>query len=161
MIRTIKSKDLSNFIDFCKNKDKYSDFYVEVDGEKRFLTDRSTAIKVFNSCLKRNNECFVIDRNDEIKGLMIVQNYDSKNFIRTLTKSKKDLQDLFNYLKWKQIPNLTIKVKSHNRNYIYLNKKTKRFMLSYGMKRSGFYIKFVNGKEIILKKKDYNRGSNK
>jgi len=157
MIRPIKSKDLKNFVYYCQNRDSYSDFYVTKDNKRLFLNNIAIAKQVFTNCLKYNNKCFIKEENNEIKAVLLIIGYKDKfprKYIKVLSRSKHDFQDLFAYLQWQNLKDLFIKVRNTNKNFVKYDEKTKRYKPSYILRKSGFSIIAVRDREVLLKKEN-------
>ena len=157
MLRQLKSKDQSNFIYYCQNKD--NDFYITKDNKRFYLTDIKIAKQVFNDCLKHNDKCFVKEEHDVIKAIMLIVGYKDKfprKYIKVLSKNKKNFEDLFSYLQWQNLKDLFIKVKIYNKNFVKYDEKIKRYKPSYILRKNGFSIIAVREKdrEVLLKKSD-------
>jgi len=78
MIRTLKSRDLKNFIHYCSQTDDHSDFYIVKNNERVFLSDPKASKKVFNNCLKCADKCLIYEENNEIKGILILTGFVDK-----------------------------------------------------------------------------------
>jgi hypothetical protein len=159
MIRLLKNKDLKNFIYYCQNRDNYSDFYITKNNKRIFLNNPIVAKKVFNDCIKRGEKCYVKEEGNEIKALLLIIGYkekDERKYLKILTQSKNDVKDLFSYLIWQKLPsNIFIKVHKKNINFGRFDEKTKRYNLSYAVRKAGFRVIAVREREVLLKKEEY------
>ena len=164
MIRPVKSKDLQNFIYFCKTRDEFSDFYITKNNKRLFLSNTEIAKQVFKECTKYANKCYIKEDNGEIKAVLLVlgfKDHFERKYIKILAKTKKDFEDLFTYLQWQKISNLFAKVKNTNTNFVKFDKKINRYKPSYILRKNGFRVIAVREKEVLLKKEDNNRGYHK
>lgn len=166
MIRTLKSKDLTNFLYYCSGKDRYSDFYITKDNKRLFLTNYKICKKVFNDCLKRGDICLVYEENNEIKAVLFITGFADtfeRKYLKILSDSQKYTSDLIKAIAWYYNKDLYVKLKKNNptsevllgtKNYNYYfkeNLNTKRF------KGFGFRFKGNRGAEILLLRVPYNK----
>lgn len=143
MIRTLKSKDLTNFLHYCSQKDHYNDFYITQDNKRLFLNNLKISKKVFYNCLKRGDKCLIYEENDSIKGILIITGYVDKfprKYIKILSSNRKVLEGFFKILGWIYKFDLYLKVKKNNPIY----NVSKEF---------GFKFQGSRGKEILLFRK--------
>jgi len=164
MIRPLKPKDIHNFISFCQTRDKFSDFYITQDRKRLFLNNAIVAKKLFNDCLKHGDKCFVKEENNSISAILLVVGYKGKfprKYVKMLTTCENDIKDLLNYLQWQKLPNLFVKAKKTNRNFLKYDERTKKYKPTYFMRKNGFRIIVERDKEILLKKEEYRRVYNK
>ena len=164
MIRSLKSKDLKNFIYFCNYRDPYSDFYITKNNKRLFLNNAKVATQVFYDCLKCGEKCFIKEDNNEITGIMLILGYADhfeRKYVKMLTKKQDDCRDLFRCLQWQKLNNLFIKSRKNNVQFVKYDKRlkdnpyTKGYKPSYFARKTGFRIIVVRDKEILLKKEEY------
>lgn len=156
MIRKLSPNDLTNFLAFCQKKNR--DFYVELDGNKIYLTNFDNCRFIFNKCVKQNLKCYIKEEND-ISGILIINPVGKDNFVRVLANSYDDVEKLFFYLNWQKIPNLVIKANKRNKQLVHWNKRTNKYFSSWSIKKLGFQTEKVLDNEVILKIKDRYRGN--
>jgi len=166
MIRPLKSKDLKNFIYYCKECNNHDDFYITKDNKRYFLNNATIARQVFYECIKWNNKCYVKDEEGVIKGIILVVGYKDKyprKYVKILAQNKRDFQDLFNYLDWQKLKDLFIKVNINNSHFVKFNRKYKTYKPAYILRKTGFRIIKIreDKKEILLKKEERRYGFNK
>lgn len=164
MIRKINKKDLNNFLDFCSKNDKYRDFYITENNKRKYLTNLKVSKRVFKKCLKFGDKGYIKMEDGDIVAFLMVTGF-SDNFHRKYVtmnfRNKKDLEDLFRFLKWKKFPELYIKVKKKNKDFVYYDKNRNRYKPTYPCRKCGFYIKASRGEELLLTNKDNNYEFNK
>lgn len=117
MIRSLKHKDLINFVSFCSQRDKFSDFYVTKNDKRLFLNNQKIAEKVFNDCLKNGDKSFIYEENNEIKGVLLIVGYSDKSdrkYIKILANDEKVMDSLFKMLMWTINTDLYLKIRKDN-----------------------------------------------
>lgn len=159
MIRTLKSKDLINFIHYSSQRDKYSDFYITKDNKRLFLTDLKISKKVFSNCMKCGDKCLIYEENNDIKGILLLTGFADKfhrKYLKIFAHKEIIISNLIKALNWHYNCNLYIKVKKFNpiteillgtKNYnscFQTNLNVNRF------KGFGFKFKGSRGKEVLL-----------
>lgn len=159
MIRSLNKKDLTNFLSFCSQKDRYSDCYITRNNKRLFLNDQKVCSKVFSNCLKHGDKCLIKEDQEEIKGILLVTGYADqypRKFIKILAQDNQTIDDLLKSLTWTHNTDLYIKIKRDNpiQQIATGNKKDFRGF--------GFRFQGSRGKEILLYRKynekfDYNK----
>lgn len=161
MIRKLKMSDRLNFLDFCSQREKYSDFYITKDNKRLFLSDLKTCNKVFNDCLKRNDKCLIKEKDGSIDGLLLINGYADKHYrkyMKLYSYDKQTIDDLIKTITWTFPTDLYVKVKNENpilevllgtRIYNLIFKKNSRdSFIGYGFRLIG-----RRGKEALLCRK--------
>lgn len=164
MIRQLKSQDLVNFLDFCSKKDRYNDFYITEDNNRKYLTDLNVSKRVFNRCLKAGDKCYVKISSGEIRGILLITGFSdnfNRKYVSVFAESRKDTEDLFQFLNWQKLPELYIKAKKNNKYLIQHNKETDRYYPSYPLRKARFYVRASRGKELLLTNKEKKYEPNK
>lgn len=170
MIRSLKSKDLKNFIYFCQYRDPYSDFYITKNNKRLFLNRVDVAKTVFYDCLKHGDKCFIKEENGEIIAVLLIIGYKDKferKYVKMLTKTENDCRDLYRCLQWQRLSNLFIKSRKNNIQFVKYDERlkdnpySKGYKPSYFARKTGFRIIVVRDKEILLKKEEYRYEHNK
>jgi hypothetical protein len=138
MIKHLNYKNYIDLFDFlsCTN-DRYEDFYVTIDKERKFLKNNWYLIKK----VLHKHECYgLVDKG--FNGIiMIVRDKGFRPYVKLLTKSSKYNIDLLKFLKWNFSEiDLYFKLKKDN-------------PLSEQIKRTGFIKVGDRGREILFFKK--------
>lgn len=137
MIQKLNYKFQIDVYDFAKTtNDRFQEFYVTIDRERKFLTDYSVLKKVLNT-----QEMYGL-YDPELKGLLLI--YREKGFrpyIKFLAKDNTTQGNLIKFLIWNfSNTDLYIKVKKTN-------------SLSKFIQRYGFTFAGDRGEEILLFRK--------
>ena len=117
MIRPINKKDESSFIQFCQLKDTYEDFYITQENKRYFLTDTNVAKKVFKTCYKRADICYISEGDKGINGIVLVIGYAEKanrKYVKLLAENQKVADNLLKYLNWNHKKDIHAKLNNKN-----------------------------------------------
>ena len=138
MIKRLNYKNYIDLFDFLSNtNDRFEDFYVTLDKERKFLKNNWSLIKK----VLHKHECYgLIDKG--MNGiLMIVRDKGYRPYVKLLTKSSKYNIDLLKFLKWNFLEvDLYFKLKKEN-------------PLAEQIKKTGFIKIGDRGREILFFKK--------
>lgn len=100
MIRNIKKSDKSNFCD-----------YLNQNGNTLFPDcSFKTLQREFNSFIKSNKFCIIDEENDEIRGILFIEN---KNYIKTVYDNPQILDRLLQILLWNFKKDLILKINDY------------------------------------------------
>lgn len=129
MIRQIKTKDKSNFCDYC------------LQFGNNLFTDYSfqNLEREFNNLIKFNKYCIIDEENGKIRGILFLEKIENKYYIKTIYKNSQILDRLLNILIWNFKKDLILKINDYkvvstikkyyfrfngkeNDKYIYLRK---------------------------------------
>jgi hypothetical protein len=140
MIEKLTIKNTLDIINFLLElNDRYEDFYLTIDKERKFLKNNWSLIKK----ILKYQECYGYF-DDGLKGLLIV--YRSKGFrpyLKILTVDYTATNSLMKFFVW-------------NRNDIEIFCKLKiDNPIVNAIKKFGFFIKGNRGKEVLLIKKGF------
>jgi len=169
MIRIIKSKDFINFLDYCSQRDTYSDFYITRDNKRLFLNNLKVAKNVFFNCLKHSDKCLIYEENDSIQGIIFITGFTDKfhrKYLKILTNNQNDTFNLIRALNWHYNCDLYVKIKKYNPAIeVLLGTKNYNWYLKKELDEDrfrGFGFKFQGsrGKEILLFRKFQKRTNN-
>lgn len=125
MIRPLKLKDLNNFVLFCSQRDKFSDFYITKDNQRLFLNDSKIAEKVCRDCVKHGDKSFIFEEDNMIKGVLLVVGYADKHerkYIKVFAHEERIVTALFKMLAWTIDSDLYLKIRKDNPIIKYLEK---------------------------------------
>lgn len=117
MIRPLKLKDLNNFVLFCSQRDKFSDFYITQEEKRLFLNDPKVAEKVFKDCVKRGDKSFIFEEDGMIKGVLLIVGYANKQerkYIKIFAHEERIVTGLIKMLAWTVDANLYLKIRKDN-----------------------------------------------
>lgn len=125
MIRPLIKKDFTNFVLFCSDRDKFSDFYVTKENQRLFLNNRKIAEKVFNDCIKHGDKSFIFEENGVIKGVLLIVGYADKfdrKYIKVFAHEERIISGLFKMLAWTIDCDLYLKIRKDNPILKFLEK---------------------------------------
>lgn len=141
MIRRITTKDESKFVYFCANNiDKFNDFYITSDNQRYFLSDSKIAKKVFNTCLKHGDICYISEELGEINGVLLIVGISDKaprKYMKILATEVGIIDNMLKYINWNYSKDI----------YAKLNNKNP---LIETFKRNGFNFLGGRGSQILL-----------
>lgn len=165
MIRELKTKDLTNFLYYTSQRDRYSDFYITRDNKRLFLNDHKVAKKVFNNCLKHGDKCLIFEESGQIRGILlltgIADKFDRK-YLKMFCDNSEVALGLIKALNWNYNYDLYVKLKKYNPlTEILLGTKNYNLFLKENLdiKRfRGFGFRYMGdrgqeGKEVFLYRK--------